>query len=81
MAKLKGNEIRAVLEDEEIRFYEYMFGVDYPGYLPYWVAYMKDDDRQTYLATTKSEYCDVLDDMFCKDFDWQAWEPYWPNKG
>jgi hypothetical protein len=74
MPKLTHNEI--TLELPKSQFFEDMFGVDHPGYLPYWLAYMSPKERQAYLLATKFEYMDIVDEMYNESFNWQEWMPY-----
>ena len=69
-------EIEAIEREDVVRNWEELFGVDDPGYLPYWIAYMPEKKRIAYLQATKSEFLDFSADMLHKDFDWTAWSIY-----
>ncbi|GAA3576160.1 hypothetical protein [Marinobacter xestospongiae] len=71
MPKLPRNTVAEHLD--EVRSWEDFFGVDYPGYLPYWVAYMSSDERYRYLLATRSEYRDFQSAMLKPGFDWASW--------
>lgn len=74
MAKLTINEI--ALHCETRRDWEEQFGIGCPGYIPYWVAYMPEDQRVQYLLLSKHEYIDFSAEMLHKGFNWHEWEPF-----
>lgn len=78
MPRLPHNEILEY-ECDDLRGWEDMFGIDYPGYLPYWVGYMSLEKRRRYLRLTEGEYQDFTRDMLTDAYDWSKWEEKCPD--
>lgn len=45
-----------------------------PNYLPYWIAYMSNDERRQFLLNEGSTFLDFNREMLEHDFDWLEWE-------
>ena len=45
-----------------------------PNYLPYWIAYMSNDERRQFLLNEGSTFLGFNREMLEHDFDWLEWE-------
>ncbi|MBB1344111.1 hypothetical protein H5154_21290 [Pseudoalteromonas sp. SR44-5] len=59
---------------ENVVDFELIFGIDNPNYLPYWTAYMRNDERRQFLLNEGSTFLDFNKEMLEHDFDWLQWE-------
>ncbi|MCP4322414.1 MAG: hypothetical protein GY787_11320 [Alteromonadales bacterium] len=72
MAKLT-NKMLDEMQQETVIF-ELIFGIDNPDYLPYWTAYMSNDERRLFLVNQGSSFLDFNSKMLERDFDWLEWQ-------
>ncbi|MGO3346122.1 MAG: hypothetical protein ACTIM4_12775 [Marinomonas sp.] len=60
--------------EQGVVVFELMFGIDNPNYLPYWTAYMSNDERRQFLLSEGASFLDFNKKMLECDFDWLEWE-------
>lgn len=69
MSRVNLAEAKSMMDDG-VMGWEDMYGVDCPGYLPYWVAYMPYHDRVEYLQIMGHTFNDYVPEMLKTDFKW-----------
>lgn len=78
--KMLENAVQEAFDNEKgVRSWEDFYGIDSPGYLPYWLMYMPKKERYAYLLDAGYEFLDFSIEMLKDDFDWKKWECFTPE--